>query len=161
MTRSVCDTEERGVWGEICISTDLVIGFPGETEEDFQQTVELIKRCKFDHSFSFIYSKRPGAPAADLPDSVSMDEKKTRLSYIQSLIQQQADEISQSMIGTVEYVLFENLSKKSAKAFTGCTENCRYVNVSGDSSLIGKILPVKISLANRHFLKGNVHQPAE
>ena len=146
----------REIRPNICISTDLIIGFPGETEEDFQQTVDLIKRIKFDHSFSFIYSKRPGTPAADIPDHVTMEEKKQRLSIVQSLIQAQADEISQAMIGTVEYVLFENKSKKSADEICGRTENCRYVNVAGDPSLIGQILPVRITSANRHFLKGDL-----
>jgi tRNA-2-methylthio-N6-dimethylallyladenosine synthase len=146
----------RAIRPNICVSTDLIIGFPGETEEDFQQTIELIKRVKFDHSFSFIYSKRPGTPAADIPDPVTLEEKKARLSQVQSLIQTQADEISQAMIGTVQYVLFENKSKKSQGDICGRTENCRYVNVPGDPSLIGQILPVQISSANRHFLRGTL-----
>lgn len=146
----------RSIRPGICISTDLIIGFPGETEEDFQETVDLIKRVKFDHSFSFIYSKRPGTPAAEIPDHVTLAEKKERLSIVQTLIQSQADEISQSMIGTVQHVLFENISKKSSEEITGRTENCRYVNVAGDSRLIGKIVPVKIASANRHFLKGTI-----
>lgn len=144
----------RAIRPNICISTDLIIGFPGESHEDFMETVSLIKRIKFDHSFSFIYSKRPGTPAADLPDPISEEEKKERLKIVQSLIQDQADEISQGMIGKTEYVLFENISKKSSGEVCGRTENCRYVNAPGDSSLIGKILPVRILSANRHFLKG-------
>lgn len=146
----------RKIRPNISISTDLIIGFPGETKEEFQMTVDLIDRIKFDHSFSFIYSKRPGTPAADLEDPISLEEKKERLSIVQSKIQGYADEISQSMVGQIELVLFENISKKSDLEVTGKTENCRYVSVPGDVSLIGKILPVRILSANRHFMKGEL-----
>lgn len=144
----------RLVRPNISISTDLIIGFPGETQQDYQQTVDLVERIQFDHSFSFIYSPRPGTPAAELADEVSLAEKKERLAVIQALIQNQADQISQSMVGTTELVLFENISKKSKDEVTGKTENCRYLNVKGNESMIGEILPVKILSANRHFLKG-------
>lgn len=146
----------RDIRPNICISTDLIIGFPGETDEDFQETINLIDRIKFDHSFSFIYSKRPGTPAADLPDPTSDDEKKDRLTIVQNMIQYQSDSISNAMIGTTVLVLFENKSKKSPKEITGKTENCRYVNIPGGPELIGQILPVKILSANRHFLKGQI-----
>lgn len=148
----------RLVRPDISISTDLIIGFPGEMEEDYQQTVDLVKRIKFDHSFSFIYSPRPGTPAAELPDNISLAEKKERLAIIQELIQNNADQISQSMIGKTELVLFESISKKSKDEVSGKTENCRYLNVKGNESMIGEILPVKILSANRHFLKGHIEE---
>jgi len=149
-------TKLREVRPNICVSTDFIIGFPGETHTEFMETVKLIERIKFDHSFSFIYSKRPGTPAADLDDPISLEEKKERLQIVQQMIQAQADKISKAMIDTIELVLFENKSKKSNTEITGKTENCRYVNVPGDSQMIGKILPVKITSANRHFLKGEL-----
>lgn len=146
----------REIRPDISISTDLIIGFPGETEEDFNETIALIERIGFDHSFSFIYSKRPGTPAAEIPDPVTLEEKKSRLAKVQTMIQSNADKISQSMIGKTIMVLFENKSKKSNTEITGRTENARYVNVVGDESLIGQILPVRILSANRHFLKGEL-----
>lgn len=146
----------REIRPNIAISTDLIIGFPGETQADFQQTIDLVNRIKFDHSFSFIYSKRPGTPAAELDDPVSLEEKKERLAITQSLIQKYADEISQGMVGTIQMVLFENTAKKTVGEISGKTENARHVYVPGDVSLIGQILPVRILSANRHFLKGEL-----
>lgn len=146
----------RKIRPDIPISTDLIIGFPNETDQDFQETVDLIKRIQFDHSFSFIYSKRPGTPAADMYDPISLEIKKERLKLVQSMIQDHADSISKSMIGTTVPVLFEGKSKKSAEEISGKTENCRYINVAGDESMIGKVLPVKISASNRHFLRGEI-----
>ena len=113
---------------DICLSSDFIVGFPGETEDDFQQTLSLIEEIGFDQSYSFIFSARPGTPAAALEDPVSLDEKKQRLQRLQALINQQAGSISRRMVGSVEKVLVEGPSRKSPAELCGRTENNRVVN---------------------------------
>lgn len=149
----------RKVRPDISISSDFIIGFPGETDKDFEDTMNLIAEIGFDFSFSFIYSRRPGTPAASLPDDVPMEVKKERLAILQNRIDQKTDEISRAMIGTVENVLVTHAAKKSENEMAGRTENNRMVNfktLSGrfEQDLIGKIIPVKISTSNRNFLSG-------
>lgn len=144
----------RKVRPGISISSDFIVGFPGETEEDFIATMNLIADVGFDTSYSFIYSPRPGTPAAQLPDDVSMAVKKQRLAILQQRINHKAAEISQSMVGSVQRILVTGPSKKHEGQLTGRTENNRIVNFAGDLSLIGKLLPIKIIEARPNSLLG-------
>ena len=138
----------------LSLSSDFIIGFPGETEADFECTMNLIADIGFDHSFSFIYSARPGTPAAGLSDDVPMSDKKQRLAILQGRISQMAAEISQKMIGTTQKILVERLSKKDPRQIAGRTENNRVVNFDGDKSLIGQFVDVKITEALPNSLRG-------
>lgn len=140
----------------ISLSSDFIIGFPGETDADHQATMKLIEDVGFDHSFSFIYSKRPGTPAAELPDDVPMDVKKARLKELQALILEQAHAISHSMLGTVQPVLIDGLSKRDPKQISGRTENNRIVNFNGNPQLIGHVVPVTITEVLPNSLRGIV-----
>ncbi len=139
---------------DISISSDFIIGFPGETDKDFEQTMKLIEDIGFDTSFSFIYSQRPGTPAAFMPDDVAESTKKMRLSVLQTRILQFAAEISRKMVGTTQTVLVEGLSKKDDQMLTGRTENNRAVNFAGSSDLIGQFVPVMITEALNNSLRG-------
>lgn len=143
----------------IALSSDFIVGFPGETDKDFEDTMNLIAEVGFDFSFSFIYSPRPGTPAASLPDDVPMSVKKQRLAILQHRIDQQTAEFSRRMIDTVQPVLVTRCASKSPNEMAGRTECNRMVNfktVSGqhELSLIGQIISVKITGANRNFLSG-------
>ncbi|GJL81139.1 MAG: tRNA-2-methylthio-N(6)-dimethylallyladenosine synthase [marine bacterium B5-7] len=138
----------------ISISSDFIIGFPGESEEDFLDTMALIEHIGFDQSFSFIYSQRPGTPAAQLEDDVSIDEKKRRLDHLQATVNANAVRIAESMVGNVETVLVEGPSRKDALQVSGRTENNRVVNFSGDLSLKGQMIKVKITEALPNSLRG-------
>ena len=144
----------REVRPDISLSSDFIVGFPGETDRDFEATMNLIAEVGFDQSFSFIYSARPGTPAANLPDDTPLDVKKERLAILQARINQQAQAISDAMIGTTQRVLVEKLSKKSASQVTGRTENNRWVNFDGDPSLIGEFVDVVITEALPNSLRG-------
>ncbi len=139
---------------QISISSDFIIGFPGETDIDFDHTMKLIEDIGFDTSFSFIYSQRPGTPAAFMADDVPEEVKKNRLSILQSHILQLAAEISQNMVGTTQSVLVEGLSKKDDEMLSGRTENNRVVNFSGPKELIGQFTPVIITEALNNSLRG-------
>ena len=128
---------------DISISSDFIIGFPGETENDFKDTVNLIDEIGFDKSFSFIYSKRPGTIAASFPDDVSPEIKKQRLAIVQDKLNSNTDEISKSMIGSIQKVLVEGFSKKG-NTLSGRTENMRTAHFEGGEELIGQIVPVRI-----------------
>lgn len=142
---------------DIYLSSDFIVGFPGETEADFQATMQLIEDIRFDQSFSFIYSPRPGTPAAALPDDVPMEVKKERLSQLQARINDFAMEYSQQMIGTVQQVLVYGVSKKDVSEVAGRTENNRVVNFDPKGQdLVGKIIPVKITDAYRNSLRGEL-----
>jgi len=140
---------------DISLSSDFIIGFPGETEADFKATMNLVEALNFDHSFSFIYSPRPGTPAANLPDNVPMEVKKQRLSILQRRIKQQAVAISEAMVGTEQVVLITGKSKKSAQALSGRTENNRVVNFEGPLTWIGKSMPILITEALPNSLRGH------
>jgi len=144
----------------LTVSSDFIIGFPGETEDDFQQTMQLIEEIGFDHSYSFIYSPRPGTPAADMFDDVTLAEKKVRLKKLQQRIQQQAQSISRKMVGTVQMLLIEGPSKKDALILSGRTENNRVVNVAGPEAWIGQFVPVKITEALPNSLRGEALERA-
>ncbi|WP_145572836.1 tRNA (N6-isopentenyl adenosine(37)-C2)-methylthiotransferase MiaB [Yersinia mollaretii] len=139
---------------DIQISSDFIIGFPGETQHDFEQTLKLVADIHFDTSYSFIYSSRPGTPAADLPDDVSEEEKKQRLHILQQRITQQAMEISRKMIGSVQRILVEGPSRKNAMELAGRTENNRVVNFEGVPSMIGQFVDVEIIDVYASSLRG-------
>jgi len=138
----------------ISLSSDFIVGFPGETDKDFEALMNLIAEIGFDQSFSFIYSARPGTPAASLADDTPMQVKKQRLQILQARINQQAMEISQRMVGTTERVLVEKTSKKSESQVAGRTENNRWVNFDADPSCIGRFVDVVITEALPNSLRG-------
>jgi len=139
---------------DISLSSDFIIGFPGETEQDFNDTMALIREMEFDHSFSFIYSARPGTPAASLPDEISMDIKKNRLSELQAQIIQQAQAISHAMVGSTQRVLVEGPSRKDPNQVSGRTENNRVVNFTGGADLVGRFVDIRITEALPNSLRG-------
>jgi len=139
----------------ISLSSDFIVGFPGETQEDFNETMQLIADIGFDHSFSFLYSARPGTPAAGLSDETPESEKKKRLQILQTRISQKAQEISHAMVGNIETILVDGFSKKSPGRLKGRTENNRFVNCdSKDTTSIGQFAQVKISAAYSKSLVG-------
>ena len=140
---------------DISLSSDFIIGFPGETEEDFNNTMKLIDEIGFDKSFSFIYSKRPGTIASSLPDDVKPSVKKHRLSLIQDKLNKNTEEISKSMIGSIQKVLVEGPSKKGL-TLSGRTENMRTAHFIGNSDLIGKLVSVKITDGVGNSLKAEL-----
>jgi len=144
----------REVRPDISLSSDFIVGFPGETDRDFEATMNLIADVGFDQSFSFIYSARPGTPAANLPDDTPMQVKKERLQILQARINQQARAISDAMVGTTQRVLVEKVSKKSASQVSGRTENNRWVNFDADPSVIGCFVDVVITEALPNSLRG-------
>ena len=151
----------RKIRPDISMSSDFIVGFPGETDEDFKATMDLISDIGFDHSFSFIYSARPGTPAASLPDATSMSTKKDRLAALQSRIQQQAQRISRRMVGTIENILVTDFSKKNPGQLQGRTENNRVVNFAClDDNLIGQFARVVITDALPNSLRGNLFSTA-
>lgn len=141
---------------DISLSSDFIIGFPGETDEDFEKTMKLIEDVGFDSSFSFIYSPRPGTPAEEMEDSTPNDVKSARLSRLQKCIDQQAQIISQSMIGSVQRVLIEGTSKKDVNELAGRTDNNRIVNLVGNPRLINTFVDVRITAALPHSLRGEI-----
>jgi len=150
---------------DISLSSDFIVGFPGETEKDFEQTMKLINDIRFDQAFSFIYSRRPGTPAASYDDDVSYDEKQKRLAVLQARIQQFNLEYTAGMVGTTQRVLVERPSTKNPAQLAGRTDNNRWVNFDGPSSLIGQFVDVVITenlpnslrgrLAGRHAMAAN------
>jgi len=142
------------------LSSDFIVGFPGETEDDFEKTLGLIRHVGFDQSFSFIYSRRPGTPAADLEDNTTKQEKLARLHRLQALINEHAAAISQAMVGGVERVLAEKPSKRDAAELMGRTENNRIVNFAAPAGLIGRMVDVRITATNTNTLRGELVSPA-
>jgi tRNA-2-methylthio-N6-dimethylallyladenosine synthase len=143
----------------ISISSDFIVGFPGETERDFEATLTLIADVGFDQSFSFIYSRRPGTPAASLPDDVSQQEKHRRLERLQRQVDAQSLAISRSMVGSVQRVLVERKSRRDARQLAGRTENNRWVNFDGPSSLIDGFVDVVVTEAMPNSLRGRLALP--
>ncbi|HCM04968.1 MAG TPA: tRNA (N6-isopentenyl adenosine(37)-C2)-methylthiotransferase MiaB, partial [Oceanospirillales bacterium] len=145
---------------DLCMSSDFIIGFPGETEQDFQDTMDLIGEIGFDMSFSFIYSARPGTPASDLEDDTPEDLKKQRLAILQDRINQQAQDIARKMVGNIETILVTGVAKKDPGQLQGRTENNRVVNFTcSDHSLINKFVKVRIDECLRNSLRGVVIEP--
>jgi tRNA-2-methylthio-N6-dimethylallyladenosine synthase len=145
----------RTIRPDISLSSDFIVGFPGETDADFSATMDLIREMAFDSSFSFIFSARPGTPAADLPDETPMLLKKERLAILQARISQQARTISQGMVDTIQRILVSGLSRKDPGQLQGRTENNRVVNFSStDQHLIGEFVDVRINEALPNSLRG-------
>ena len=144
----------REVRPDIALSSDFIVGFPGETETEFEATMDLIERVGFDQSFSFIYSSRPGTPAAGLPDMTPLTEKKARLARLQARISQMANRRSREMVGTVQRILVERPSRKDSRQMAGRTENNRVVNFPGGGRLVGQFVDVRITEALPNSLRG-------
>jgi len=141
---------------DISLSSDFIVGFPGETERDFEETLKLISDLDFDQSFSFIFSARPGTPAASLPDDVPLEIKKQRLMRLQELVSSQAARISRDMVGSTQRILVLGESKKNPKQLAGRTENNRVVNFDGAARLVGGFVDVTITEALSNSLRGRV-----
>lgn len=141
---------------DISFSSDFIVGFPGETEDDFNKTMELVNDIKYDISFSFIYSARPGTPASELQDDMTQEIKLNRLHRLQELLTKQANQISQNMIGTIQKVLVEGISKKNPNELTGRTENLKVVNFEANQRLIGQIIEIEITEALTNSLRGKM-----
>ncbi|WP_308066513.1 TRAM domain-containing protein [Escherichia coli] len=146
----------RAARPDIQISSDFIVGFPGETTEDFEKTMKLIADVNFDMSYSFIFSARPGTPAADMVDDVPEEEKKQRLYILQERINQQAMAWSRRMLGTTQRILVEGTSRKSIMELSGRTENNRVVNFEGTPDMIGKFVDVEITDVYPNSLRGKV-----
>ena len=149
----------RKVRPDISISSDFIVGFPGETDKDFRATLKLIEEVGFDQSFSFLYSARPGTPAAALPDPVPKDVKQARLAELQALLNSNAQAISQSMVGSIQRVLVERPSKKVATEVAGRTENNRWVNFQAPAQVIGGFVDVVVTEALPNSLRGRLVTP--
>ena len=141
---------------DLSLSSDFIVGFPGETAEDFEKTMKLIEDVRFDASFSFIYSPRPGTPAAELADDTPAEVKLERLQRLQQRIDALAQEVSQAMVGSVQRVLVEGLSKKDERELAGRTDNNRIVNFEGQARLTGRFVDVRITAALPHSLRGEI-----
>ena len=141
---------------DISLSSDFIVGFPGETDGDFEQTLKLVDDVRFDGSFSFIYSPRPGTPAASLTDATPAAEKLARLQCLQQRLQQLYEGYSAAMVGTRQRVLVEGPSRKDAAELAGRTENNRVVNFAGHARLAGNFVDIEITSALPHSLRGRV-----
>jgi tRNA-2-methylthio-N6-dimethylallyladenosine synthase len=146
----------RAVRPDICISSDFIVGFPGESERDFAATLALVRDVGFDQSFSFLYSRRPGTPAASLPDEVPLEVKQERLAQLQAQLDAQHRAINERMVGTVQRVLVERPAKKDARELAGRTENNRWVNFAGPPELIDRFVDVVVTEARPHSLRGRL-----
>jgi tRNA-2-methylthio-N6-dimethylallyladenosine synthase len=143
----------RRTRADLCLSSDFIVGYPGETDDDFERTLALVARVGFDQSFCFIYSPRPGTPAADLPDDTPQAVKVERLQRLVELLQRHTDAISEAMVGTIQTILVEGRSKKDASELRGRTANNRVVNFAGPPELVGTMVPVQIERAFPHSLR--------
>ena len=143
---------------DISLTSDFIIGFPGETEADFEDTMRLIEEVNFDDSYSFIYSPRPGTPAAELPDNTPHEIKLDRLHRLQTKISQQTQVISQNMIGTTQRILVEGPSKRDPSEFCGRTDNNRMVNFSGSQDCVGHFINIRINASLSHSLRGEISE---
>jgi len=148
----------RAVRPDISVSSDFIVGFPGETDADFDKTMQLIEAVGFDQSFSFIYSRRPGTPAADLADDTTLETKHARLQRLQSHVTAHAATISEAMVGSVQRILVEGPSRKDPNELTGKTENMRSVNFAGHPRLVGQFVDVVITEAMPNSLRGRVKE---
>jgi tRNA-2-methylthio-N6-dimethylallyladenosine synthase len=151
----------REVRPDICLSTDIIVGFPGESDRDFEATMDLVTEVGFDQSYSFIYSARPGTPAASYPDDLGREEKLARLNRLQATINSQARAISDAMVGTVQRVLVERPSVKDSRDMAGKTENNRWVNFQADPQVIGRFVDVLVTEALPNSLRGRLQLESE
>jgi len=141
---------------DVALTTDIIVGFPGESERDFEATLALVAEVGFDQSFCFLYSRRPGTPAASLPDDIGLEEKQQRLARLQAQLDAQALRISVAMVGGVQRVLVERGAKKGHGELAGRTENNRWVNFPGSTSLLQRFADVLITEARPHSLRGRL-----
>jgi tRNA-2-methylthio-N6-dimethylallyladenosine synthase len=146
----------RAVRPGIAVSTDIIVGFPGETERDFEATLQLVASAGLDQSFCFLYSPRPGTPAASLPDEVTLELKQQRLARLQAQLDAQSLAISRALVGSVQRVLVERHAKKDSRELAGRTECNRWVNFSGPASLLQRFADVVITEARPHSLRGRL-----
>jgi tRNA-2-methylthio-N6-dimethylallyladenosine synthase len=149
----------RAARPDVSITSDFIVGFPGETDEDFEKTLRLVEEIRFDGSFSFVYSPRPGTPAAGLPDPIPREAKLARLARLQSALEDSARAVSAAMVGALERVLVEGPSRKSPHELAGRTGNNRVVNFAGAADLVGKMVDVRIEAALPHSLRGRIDAP--
>jgi len=150
----------RAVRPDISVTSDLIIGFPGETERDFEATLRLVREVQFDQCFAFLYSRRPGTPAAALPDDVPLQEKQLRLARLQAQLDAQAQAISRGMVGSVQRVMVQRPAKKDRRELAGRTENNRWVNFAGPAELLQRFVEVEITEAREHSLRGRLRAGA-
>jgi tRNA-2-methylthio-N6-dimethylallyladenosine synthase len=141
---------------DISVSTDFIVGFPGESERDFEATLALAREVGFDQSFSFLYSRRPGTPAASLADEAPHEVKQRRLARLQAQLDAQAHAISESMVGTHQRVLVERPAKRNARELAGRTANNRWVNFAGPPTLLNRFADVEVTAALAHTLRGRL-----
>ncbi|MDR2637300.1 MAG: TRAM domain-containing protein, partial [Zoogloeaceae bacterium] len=146
----------RAARPDICLSSDFIVGFPGESEADFEKTMQLIEDIGFDASFSFLFSPRPGTPAAEMADDTPAPVKSARLVRLQKRIEEQSQAISQTMVGSTQRVLVEGVSKKNPAELAGRTDNNRIVNFLGNPRQIDHFVQVKITEALPHSLRGEI-----
>ncbi|HTM62333.1 MAG TPA: tRNA (N6-isopentenyl adenosine(37)-C2)-methylthiotransferase MiaB [Burkholderiales bacterium] len=146
----------RAARPDVSVSSDFIVGFPGETEADFEATLKLARELEFDDSYCFIYSPRPGTPAAELPDPIPADVKSARLQRLQAQIQSQADAVSERMVGTTERVLVEGASRRRSHELAGRTGNNRVVNFAGPADLVHRFTDVRITERQPHSLRGEL-----
>ena len=142
----------------LSITTDIIVGFPSETEDDFEETLKLAEECRYDSAFTFIYSPREGTPAAKMVDNVSLKEKEERLHRLNDVINKYAKEANDKLVGKVVPVLLENVSEKDSNMLAGYTDTMKLVNVKADKKYIGKIVNVKILDAKTWSLDGEIDE---
>jgi len=145
---------------EVSVSSDFIVGFPGETERDFDATLKLVDELELDDSFSFVYSRRPGTPAAEIADDTPQEIKLTRLARLQQRINASAARIGEAMVGTTQRLLVEGPSRRNASELSGRTANNRTVSFPGAPRLVGQFVDVTISAAMAHSLRGEVRAAA-
>ncbi len=146
----------RAVRPDISVTSDFIVGFPGESERDFEATMALVRDLGIDQSFSFLYSRRPGTPAASLPDDVSLADKQARLQRLQALLEENSQARNRTMVGTVQRVLVERPARKDDTELAGRTEDNRWVNFPGPARLLGHFVDVEITEARPHSLRGRI-----
>jgi tRNA-2-methylthio-N6-dimethylallyladenosine synthase len=144
----------------IGISSDFIVGFPGETDHDFEATLRLVDEVGFDGSFSFLYSRRPGTPAGELPDETPREVKRSRLARLQEKLDTQAKQIAEQMVGTRQRILVEGVSRRDAKELAGRTANNHVVNFPGAAGLVGQFVDVTVTAALSHSLRGEIRAAA-
>jgi len=147
-------TKVRKIRPEISITSDFIIGYPGESNTCFEETLDLIEQIGFDDGYSFIYSKRPGTPASSEPDDVTLAEKKKRLSLVQNLIRENSKKYLSKLVGTNQEVLIEGISKTDSRNLYGRTLTNKTVSFKGERNLIGQLVNINITKANRASLEG-------
>jgi tRNA-2-methylthio-N6-dimethylallyladenosine synthase len=148
----------RSARAEISVSSDFIVGFPGETDADFEATLKLVRELEFDDSYCFTYSPRPGTPAAELADQIPTEVKSERLQRLQAQIQSQADAVAEQMVGTIERVLVEGISKRREHEVAGRTGNNRIVNFAGPARLVDEFVNVRITERRSHSLRGELQE---